>query len=57
MIVGSDERRYPWMDEGFNTYINRYSNSTTTARVAARRRTGADGIARGMKCELASSRS
>ncbi|HKJ92613.1 MAG TPA: M1 family metallopeptidase [Longimicrobiales bacterium] len=26
MIVGSDERRYPWMDEGFNTFINHYSN-------------------------------
>ncbi len=26
MIVGSDERRYPWMDEGFNTFINNYSN-------------------------------
>ena len=23
MIVGSNERRYAWMDEGFNTYINR----------------------------------
>lgn len=22
MIVGSDERRYAWMDEGFNTFIN-----------------------------------
>jgi hypothetical protein len=22
MVVGSDERRYPWMDEGFNTFIN-----------------------------------
>lgn len=22
MIVGSDERRFPWMDEGFNTFIN-----------------------------------
>ena len=22
MIVGSDERRYPWMDEGFNTFID-----------------------------------
>jgi len=22
MIVGSDERKYPWMDEGFNTFIN-----------------------------------
>jgi hypothetical protein len=27
MIVGSNERRYPWMDEGFNTFINYYSAS------------------------------
>ena len=26
MIVGSDERRHPWMDEGFNTFINGPSN-------------------------------
>ncbi len=25
MIVGSDERRYPWMDEGFNTFIDIYA--------------------------------
>ncbi len=25
MTVGSDERRYAWMDEGFNTFINYYS--------------------------------
>ncbi len=25
MIVGSDERNYAWMDEGFNTFINYYS--------------------------------
>ncbi len=25
MIVGSNERLYPWMDEGFNTYQNYYS--------------------------------
>lgn len=25
MIVGSNERLYPWMDEGFNTFINFYS--------------------------------
>lgn len=26
MIVGSNERLYPWMDEGFNTFINFYSS-------------------------------
>ncbi|TXD84403.1 M1 family metallopeptidase [Subsaximicrobium wynnwilliamsii] len=26
MIVGSNERRYPWMDEGFTTFINHYSS-------------------------------
>ena len=26
MIVGSDERRHAWMDEGFNTFLNYYSN-------------------------------
>ncbi len=25
MIVGSNERKYMWMDEGFNTYINVYA--------------------------------
>jgi len=25
MTVGSNERRYMWMDEGFNTFINQYS--------------------------------
>lgn len=25
MIVGSNERKHPWMDEGFNTFINHYS--------------------------------
>jgi hypothetical protein len=27
MIVGSNERKYPWMDEGFNTFINTVSDS------------------------------
>ena len=27
MIVGSDERRYAWMDEGFNSFINVYSQT------------------------------
>ena len=26
MIVGSNERRYAWMDEGINTYINSFAN-------------------------------
>ena len=25
MVVGSNERRYAWMDEGFNTYINAFA--------------------------------
>jgi hypothetical protein len=25
MLVGSDERRHPWMDEGFNTFIDLYT--------------------------------
>ena len=25
MVVGSDERRHAWMDEGLNTFINQYS--------------------------------
>jgi len=28
MIVGSNERLYPWMDEGFNTFINIFSTIT-----------------------------
>ena len=27
MIVGSNERKYPWMDEGFNTFINMLSSN------------------------------
>ncbi|WP_158798895.1 M1 family metallopeptidase [Pedobacter sp. L105] len=26
MIVGSNERKYMWMDEGFNTFINQYAS-------------------------------
>ena len=31
MLVGSNERRYAWMDEGFNTYINAFSNELRTS--------------------------
>ncbi len=27
MIVGSNERKFPWMDEGFNTFINTMADS------------------------------
>ncbi|HEB52100.1 MAG TPA: M1 family peptidase [bacterium] len=27
MMVNTDERRYAWMDEGFNTFINKYSTA------------------------------
>jgi hypothetical protein len=30
MIVGSNERRYAWQDEGFNTYINAFANERRT---------------------------
>ncbi len=34
MIVGSNERKYMWQDEGFNTFINDYaSKNLTTASI------------------------
>lgn len=46
MVVGSDERRYAWMDEGFNTFINHYSNLDYYGDEAARiARTSADFVA------------
>jgi hypothetical protein len=54
MLVGSDERRYAWMDEGFNTFINHYSNidfyGTDAGRTA---RTQADYIAGQMQAPTA----
>jgi hypothetical protein len=31
MLIGSNERRYAWMDEGFNTYQNAFSNERRIA--------------------------
>jgi Peptidase family M1 domain len=40
MVVGSDERRYAWMDEGFNTFINIFSEEGYFKRDDLRRRKG-----------------
>jgi len=52
MIVGSNERKYMWMDEGFNTFINEYStekfNNGEYFRASDR---AAPGIASMMKFE------
>ncbi len=40
MVVGSDERRYAWMDEGFNTFINIFSEEGYFKRDDTRRRIG-----------------
>ncbi len=37
MLVNSDERRYMWMDEGFNSFINIYSNNAYYGEVTQRR--------------------
>jgi aminopeptidase N len=54
MIVGSDERRYAWMDEGFNTFINHYSNLAYFGDSAGRAtRTDPDSIAKQMRSPIA----
>jgi hypothetical protein len=40
MIVGSDERRYPWMDEGFNTFIDVYASDNFNKGEYAPKRDG-----------------
>ncbi|MFT5424026.1 MAG: hypothetical protein ACI89L_001818 [Phycisphaerales bacterium] len=50
MLVNSDERRYMWMDEGFNTFINRYSGTAWTGQDGARRG-GVGGLARVMNAD------
>ncbi len=44
MIVGSDERRYPFMDEGFNSFINIYSTQKFNNGEFNSRRRSAEGI-------------
>jgi len=44
MVVGSDERRYAWMDEGFNTFINVFSEEGYFKRDDSRRRRGEAGF-------------
>ncbi|WP_234569876.1 M1 family metallopeptidase [Rhodohalobacter sp. 614A] len=41
MIVGSNEREYAWMDEGFNTFINGYSTENFNNGEYQARRTSA----------------
>ena len=44
MIVGSNEREYAWMDEGFNTFINIYSTMAYDNGKYNYRRASAPGI-------------
>ena len=44
MVVGSDERRYAWMDEGFNTFQNYYSKETFNHGEYAPKQTPVDDI-------------
>jgi len=44
MVVGSDERRYAWMDEGFNTFINIFSEEGYFKRDDSKRRLGEMGF-------------
>ena len=54
MIVGNDERRYAWMDEGFNTFMNHYSNIAYYGSKATRsRRTSSAYIAERMQQAIA----
>ncbi len=49
MIVGSNEREYAWMDEGFNTFINIYSTMAYDNGKFNYRRASAPGIVKFME--------
>jgi hypothetical protein len=50
MTVGTNERRYMWMDEGMNTFINIYSTKNfNKGEYFSNRRTSARGLARRLK--------
>jgi peptidase M1-like protein len=52
MIVGSNERKYMWMDEGFNTFINEYATEHfNKGEYFNAKNRAADGIARLMQRE------
>lgn len=47
MIVGSNERKYPWMDEGFNTFINTMADkSFNNGEFLSKRPTNRQGLGR-----------
>jgi hypothetical protein len=47
MIVGSNERKYPWMDEGFNTFINTMADKNfNNGEFLSKRPINRQGIAR-----------
>ena len=57
MLVQSDERRYFWMDEGLDTFMNYYSNKAyygEDARTRTLRLMQPDAIARRMQSQLGS---
>ena len=55
MIVGSNERRYAWMDEGFNTYLNAFAREARYPGQSAYPgylRNWADAVTRGTQSPL-----
>ena len=40
MVVGSNERRYAWMDEGFNSFMNHYNCATRSSPARRSRSAG-----------------